>query len=399
MKTLKELKDYTRKEIQEIGLANEEKYDFVVSFGVKKVEITVKINGDNKDKRFFLKNYKVETKLVDSRGDQAFVIVKDTYMNSCLGYVENGPEDKLIKELITILLNYWIQYKNLKKLKALYVDYKKYAVNEKAKLYKDILTATGFSRIEGYGNVLIKPDDFKLHSAIMDEDWRNRVETVLGLSREVDALLKIHQTFNLEGEDSPGKEIFLLELQEFYFENEKFQMIPLNGHVKVVGETIEETSFPCESGVAEKSILYVQEQKRLYNLMNTPIKYIKELFNDVLQSWHSEKALEETVEKLESEIGFGETEKECSKMIEVVKKYMGMNEYTRRGHSEAKENFNKLVTEFFQYYMVKTDKYYWHILIEDGRHFWMTPSLTKDYPDRIHDAMKSVMVRAIEQRN
>ena len=39
MKTLKELKDYTRKAIEEIGLANEEKYDFVVSFGVKKVEI------------------------------------------------------------------------------------------------------------------------------------------------------------------------------------------------------------------------------------------------------------------------------------------------------------------------------------------------------------------------
>ncbi|MCU7667151.1 hypothetical protein [Bacillus thuringiensis] len=400
--TLKDLKTKIENKVFSYN-QSEGKLDFSISFGTKNVEIDIQIaekriievRGMPRERIYKTPLVKIAARLEDILFENAFVKFSSV-ISSNMRY--SNPEgiqvsNETILAMAQCLIEYWKGYKKIKQLNALFLDsdfHPKELMNDfrvMALKDKDICKFTI------YNKVIVKPERFNVSLVCLEEECQERITLVLQLQNELEQLLNEEKTFVMEKMEEE-KFAYNVENMKFYFENAYFNIKTKDKMVVIEGEEIESFELSYGEGVGREILKGIEEQRRVFNLVHPPIRNIKELIGNQIYTKHSDDMYEKKIEEMDALVGIGKTEEECIEIIEIFAKYKDTKRYEMW---ITKGKFKSSKNDDFQYYCVKTEKYFWHILIDKGIEFWMYPSDSDEYPEYIHEALFEVMKRNMKK--
>lgn len=399
--TLKELKTKIENKVFSYN-QSEGKLDFSVSFGTKNVEIDIQltekrireVRGIPRERIYKTPFVKIAARLEDISFESAFVkftrVISDNMKYNNPEKIEVSNETTLA--MMQYLIEYWKGYKKIKQLNALFLDsdfYPKELMNEfrtMALKDKDICKFTI------YNKVIVKPERFNVSLGCLEEEYQERINKVLQLQNELEHLLNEEKTFVMEKMEEE-KFAYNVENMKLYFENAYFNIKTKDKMVVIEGEEIETFELPYREGVGREILNGIEEQRRVFNLLHPPIRNIKELMGKQIYTKFSDDMYEKKIEEMDALVGIGKTEEECIEIIDIFK--VCKEKYKWQAWKDG-EKFKQDKNDSFEYYCVKTENYFWHILVDKGVEFWMYPSDSDEYPEYIHAALFDVMKRAMK---
>ncbi|PGP11601.1 hypothetical protein COA01_35720 [Bacillus cereus] len=403
MKTLKDLKAKIENKVFSYNQPDG-KLDFSVSFGTKNVEINIQlVKKDIREVRGMPREIvkktpfvKVAARLEDIEFGNAFVkftrVISDNMRYSNPEKIQISNET--ILAMMQCLIEYWKGYKKIKQLNALFLNGSFYPQEIMDEFRMVALKDKDICEFAMYDKVIVKPKNFNISLGCLDEEYQERILPVLQLQNELEHLLNEEKTFVMEKMEEE-KFAYNVENMKFYFENAYFTIKTKDKMVVIEGEEIEAFELSYGEGVGREILNGIEEQRRVFNLLHPPIRNIKDLMDNQIYTKFSDDMYEKKIEEMDALVGIGKTEEECVEIIGVIEKYKDLKRFEMW---RAEGKFKAAKNDDFEYYCVKTEKYFWHILVDKGIEFWMYPSDSDEYPEYIHEALFEVMKRSMKKK-
>lgn len=403
MKSLKELKEKINQEVNSYQIAHEEHHlRLAIKFGTKNVEVTLEkvstrirtIGGNSRAVEVTTPWYKIVSTLEKMDYGQAFVVFREdrkisrSYFDKLNDDVE--LEDK--KKMLSVLLQYWQGYMELKELKAMYVSNKLIEDDFKQSYNAAVKENSHFKHVGRFNGIINSPDYFSIRYGIVEEKYEKELTLVLDAEKELYKVLSEIKTFTYTLDEDSDKQ-FSMEKREYYYENVYFQFRVEGNKLVVFGEKIDEQKYEMKLGVIKEVLDDIAEQFKFENLMHPPTKNLQEIFVETLRTKFATEDFEKVVLELDAIIGKGNTENECIEINKIIKQCVGLKDSEVMWY---RDTVKRIKNDYFEYYYVKTEKRSWHVLLRKGFKFWLYPSKTEEYPEYIHNAFNEVMQEVVK---
>jgi len=394
MKSLKELKEKMLGKVESYEFKeNNKNLRLSISFGTKVVEIhlneitkyTHEIGEVNREYENSTPLLKIVSKLEGINDSHAIVKFSRGTVNYYQSNSNTFVDSPYSKQMIIILLEYWETYMQVKGLSALFID-ESFASIELSKHFSEIMSdSQTLQDLHAYSPILNKPEKVFVTHGYIHESYKKELNIINTFHEEIESLINDNKTFTYEYEARDRS--YYLENKKYYYANVYFYINVSKEGILVSGEEIGEQMFHLKKGIGKELLEHVSEQMKISNLIHPPIKNLKNLILH-LGAWFDDEHFERKIVESDIEIGEGQIEEECVELIEVFQAHKSIADYQLE---QYKDVYKRVTNKQFSYYCIRTDKYYWHILIKSGFDFWLYPSNTNEYPDYIHNKLSTVM--------
>ncbi len=185
MKSLKELKEKINQEVNSYQIGHKEHYlRLAIKYGTKNVEVVLEqvtkttrtFRGNSREVEVFTPWYKIVSTLEKMDYGQAFVVFREDRKIS-RSYFDKLNDDAELEDkqkMLSVLLQYWQGYMELKQLKAMYVSNKLIEDDFKQSYNAAVKENSYFKHVGRFNGIINSPDYFSIKYGIVEEKYEKK---------------------------------------------------------------------------------------------------------------------------------------------------------------------------------------------------------------------------------
>lgn len=297
---------------------------------------------------------------------------------------------KEIAASMKLLVQYWLDYYEVKKAKAVHFMLDTSLSREEKELCKNVLVELGVepfvSTPQPYNIERFYPSGMKIR-----EETAEELNRVLDLTKQVENFAAKEPTFNDTGKyNGEIKSLYKMGSRTFYFANENFRIVPEAVQVKLLIDGQEERIFQYSPDVIERMLNELKEENSLANIVSPPTHHLENFLSDKLNQWPNKDVFDSIAMRADDIIGTGKTEEE---MVELYKLF---------GREDA-SIYSRLHENSYSLFRIKTKNYYWHILtisrsigIPERDTLQFLPTTSEKVPDEFMELIQKSIIKQME---